>query len=356
MEKDRIAVLFGGRSQEHEISILSAASVMGAIDCARHDIVPVGIAKDGNWYRIHADMRGIEALDDPRIGRLIPDGDVHAAQAERIRPCALPDFADLALPILHGPYGEDGTVQGLFEMVGLPYAGCGVAGSAIAMDKLFTKELLLQAGIPVLPHAAVTGHAYRKDKVAVLDRVQKTLDFPVFVKPANLGSSVGVGRAADRAELADAIETALRYDERVIVEREAKGRELETAVLGNDEPEVGEVGEICFGADFYDYETKYRTGAQLQIPADIPADVRAQVRDIAADVFRTLGGSGFARVDFFWEEAAGNLYVNEMNTIPGCTKYSMFPRLWEAAGIGYEALIERIVRLGYERHNAKNHG
>jgi D-alanine-D-alanine ligase len=355
-EKDRVGVLFGGRSQEHEISVLSAASLMDAIDRERHEVVPVAIGKDGLWYIVGGDMSGLRALDDPRMARLIPRSGSASdvAACPDARPVDLAAFAasvDFVFPALHGPFGEDGTVQGLFETMGIPYAGCGVCSSAVSMDKIIAKELLSRAGVPVLAYAYATAGEYAADAPGALDRIESSVGYPVFVKPANMGSSVGVSRADDRTGLAAAVEDALRYDRRVLVEKESRGRELEAAVLGNDEPGVGAVGEIVTDGGFYDYDTKYRNNVfELSIPADIPADAYARIKDLTIKTFRALDGAGFARVDFFYEENGEEIYVNEMNTIPGFTQYSMFPRLWEAAGLGYRDLIEKIIALGYERH------
>ncbi|MDR2610168.1 MAG: D-alanine--D-alanine ligase [Clostridiales Family XIII bacterium] len=353
----KVAVLFGGRSQEHEISILSASAVIGALNAAGFEPVPIGIGKRGDWYHIISDMDGIVSLDDKRFRALIPnDGNEASEGATRIEPYELTRLADFAFPVLHGPYGEDGTVQGLFEMFGMPYAGCGVAASAIAMDKIFSKELLIRAGLPVCGHTAAYAKDFAARREQELCRIETELGYPVFVKPANMGSSVGVGRATDRAGLAAAIDEALKYDSRILIETEVKGRELETAILGNDDLQPGAVGEIVTESEFYDYDTKYRgSGARLDIPADIPERVRDEIRGLACAAFRTLGGSGFSRVDFFLEEGTEKVYINEMNTIPGFTRYSMFPLLWEANGVDFAELVERIVGLGYERHYAKNH-
>ncbi|MDR2162808.1 MAG: D-alanine--D-alanine ligase [Clostridiales Family XIII bacterium] len=356
--KDRIGVLFGGRSQEHEISVLSAAALMDAIDRDKHEVVPVGIGKDGRWYIVGGDMSGLRVLSDSRMERLIPRGGSEAdiAACPGARPLSLAEFADcvdFVFPTLHGPFGEDGTVQGLFEMMGIPYAGCGVCASAVSMDKIIAKELLSRAGISVLPYTFATEGEYGADTPGVLARIEGVVDYPVYVKPANMGSSVGVRRAGGRHELAEAIGDALRYDRRVLVEEESSGRELEAAVLGNDELSVGAVGEIMTGGGFYDYDTKYRNNVfGLSIPAGIPKDVEARIKDLTIKTFKTLDGAGFARVDFFYNEDTGVAYVNEMNTIPGFTQYSMFPQLWEAAGVDYRDLIEKIIELGYERHPA----
>jgi D-alanine-D-alanine ligase len=353
----KVAVLFGGRSQEHEISILSASAVIGALNAAGFETVPIGIGKRGDWYHIASDMDGIASLNDKRLEALIPSGGESAGgSAVSIEPCELTRLADFAFPVLHGPYGEDGTIQGLFEIFGIPYAGCGVAASAIAMDKIFSKELLIRAGLPVCGHAATFANDFATHREAELDKIEAALGYPVFVKPANMGSSVGVGRAASRDELAIAIDNALKYDSRILIETEVKGRELETAILGNDEPQTGAIGEIITESAFYDYDTKYKgSGARLDIPADISDETGSGIAKLACATYRTLGGSGFARVDFFLEDGTEKLYINEMNTIPGFTRYSMFPLLWEAKGVGFAELVERIVGFGYERYYAKNH-
>jgi D-alanine-D-alanine ligase len=345
----KIGVLFGGKSQEHEISILSASAIIGALNEAGYETVPVGINKRGDWHLVESDMRGITSLIDERFDYLINE-------SLRIEVSDFKRLADFAFPALHGPYGEDGTIQGLFEMLDIPYAGCGVTSSAIVMDKIFSKELLIRAGLPVCKHTAV----YARDFAAYRDkesaRIESELYYPVFVKPANMGSSVGVNRATDREELISAIDEALLYDSRVIVEAEICGRELETAVLGNDEPQVGAIGEILTESAFYDYSAKYKgAGAKLDIPAKLTDGECDSITKLACDTFQTLGGSGFSRVDFFIEDGSGNIYINEMNTIPGFTRFSMFPLLWAAKGVDFPELVKRIVEFGYERYNAKNH-
>jgi D-alanine-D-alanine ligase len=334
---------------------------MDAIDRDRHEVIPVAIAKDGGWYLIDSDMSGLRELDDPRMERLIPrvphsggDGDV--AEWPGARPVDVASLAasvDFVFPMLHGPNGEDGSVQGLFETLGVPYAGCGVCASAISMDKIMAKDLLSRAGVPVLDYAYTTVSAYLADMTGELERIESVVGYPVFVKPANMGSSVGVSRAADRGEIETAIARALCYDRRVLIEKESRGREFEAAVLGNEAPAVGEVGEIVTGGGFYDYDTKYRSNEfELRVPADIPADVRERIIDLTLITYKILDGAGFARVDFFYNENDDEIFVNEMNTIPGFTRYSMFPRLWAAAGLAYPDLIERMIELGYERRSA----
>jgi D-alanine-D-alanine ligase len=352
--KKKIGILFGGRSEEHEISVLSAASVVGAMDRTKYEPVLIGINKAGRWFLIEESLlRGIATPDDPRVKTLIPSGS--GGSRTPFNPGDLPAFVDFAFPVLHGPYGEDGRLQGLLEMLGLPYGGCGVAASAIAMDKIFTKEIWLRAGLPVCRHTALRRRAYEADPAGERARVERELGLPVFVKPANLGSSVGIGKAWDAATLARAIEEAFSHDDRVIAEEAVDGRELEAGVLGNAEPAVSAVGEIVTDAEFYDYDAKYRSGAtKLFIPADIAPQTAETVRTLAQRACVALNAEGFARVDFFLDLRSGAVLLNEINTIPGFTAYSMFPSLWREAGVAYEVLIERIIGLGYERHYAEN--
>jgi D-alanine-D-alanine ligase len=349
----RLGVIFGGRSEEHEVSVLSAASVIGAIAGTTYEPAPIGINREGRWFLIEENMENLVSLDDPRVQALIPRGDGGLRQA--ISPGDLPALVDFAFPVLHGPYGEDGRVQGLFEMLDLPYSGCGVAASAVAMDKIFTRELWMRAGLPVCRHTTLRRRAYAADPAGERARVGRALGYPVFVKPANLGSSVGIGKARDADALKDAIETAFSYDDRLILEECVDCRELEIGVLGNAEAAVSVVGEIVPDAEFYDYDSKYRNGAaKLFIPADIPSETAATIGALARKAYAVLNAEGFARVDFFLDRKSGAVLLNEINTIPGFTAYSMFPSLWREAGVAYEVLIERIIGLGYERYYAKN--
>jgi D-alanine-D-alanine ligase len=346
---DKIGFIFGGRSMEHEVSVLSAASVMRAVDSTKHEVIPIGIAKDGKWFRVASDMTSITTLDDPLVSGIFSEGIL-------TNPSEVCEEIDFAFPLVHGTYGEDGTLQGLLEIFGLPYAGCGVASSAIAMDKIFTKELLIRAGLPVCKHSVILEAKFKADRESELNRLEEELTFPLFVKPANMGSSVGISKVYGCEDLGAALDEALRHDSRVIVEEGVVGRELETGVLGVDFPKAASVGEIKCSADFYDYDSKYRedSGAQLMIPADIPENVRDEIREIAVSAYTVIGGNGFARVDFFYNEETGRICINELNTIPGFTAYSMFPLLWGASGVSYPELIERIIELGYERHSTKN--
>jgi D-alanine-D-alanine ligase len=328
---------------------------MDAMDREKHEIVPIGISKSGEWFHITADMSGLRTLDDERYDSLIPERGGESASARRIDIGAFQRLADFAFPLLHGPYGEDGTIQGVFEILDMPYAGCNVACSAISMDKIFTKEILIRAGFPVCKHASTYAFDFAGNAAGELDKIEASLAYPVFVKPANMGSSVGVTKAANRTALEAAIVNALQYDSRILIEEAVNGRELETAVLGNDEPQVGAIGEIIPDGEFYDYDSKYKNGlAKLCIPADIPDGTAREIGILATGAYKALGGAGFSRIDFFFEEKTGKIYLNEMNTIPGFTAYSMFPLLWKAKGVAYSELIERIIGFGYERHFAKN--
>jgi D-alanine-D-alanine ligase len=350
----RLGIIFGGKSGEHEVSILSAASVAGAIDRAKYEPVLIGINKKGRWFLTEESMDGVKTLDDPRVKTLIPDGTGDSRR--ELDPGRLSALLDFAFPVLHGPYGEDGKAQGLFEMLDLPYSGCGVAASAIAMDKIFTRELWIRAGLPVCGHTVLRERAYLADPASERERIAEEFGYPVFVKPANLGSSVGIGKARDANTLKSAIEEAFLYDSRLIIEEGVDCRELETGVLGNEIPEVAAIGEVVPAAEFYDYDSKYRSDAtKIFIPADIPSDTVGTIAALARKAYIALNAEGFARVDFFLERKSGRVLLNEINTIPGFTAYSMFPSLWRAAGLDYRDLIERIIGLGYERYHAKNH-
>lgn len=346
----RLVVLFGGVSAEHDVSCVTAAHVLAAADRSKYDLVPVGITKDGTWFR---NDKAIAALSDPDVSlpdALEPAGTEVDPLSELL---ASPDgLPVVVLPLLHGPHGEDGTVQGMLELAGIPYVGAGVLGSAVCMDKALAKIVAAQAGIPQCRWIEYRVGA--SDRSTLLDRAVAELGFPMFVKPANLGSSVGISKAHDEAELIVAVELALRYDEVVVIEEGVVGREIEVAVLGNNEPETSVPGEVRPGAEFYDYEDKYINGAAaLMIPAELPANEAERVRELAVQSFRALRCSGMARVDFFFEEGGRGWLLNEANTIPGFTPHSMYPKLWEATGLDYSSLIDRLVELARERHSLR---
>ena len=357
MEKKVIGIVFGGRSGEYEVSLLSAASVIRAIDKTKFDLVYIGIDKKGQWYLVPKAYRQDEDKVREITADLIEDGSWLNAAAPII-PGDIKGLVDFALPVMHGPYCEDGKIQGFFEMLDIPYGGCGVLASAAAMDKLTAKDIFRQHGIPVCADEAVTRSDMVADKEGVLDRIEKSLGYPCFVKPANMGSSVGVSKAADRKALEEALTLALKYDRRIIVEEFVNCRELETGIMGNDHPEAAAVGEILPSAEFYDYEAKYfSSGAsKICIPADIPDETREELRALAIKAYQAIDGEGFARVDFFIDRDTEKIYLNEINTIPGFTCRSMFPLLWQHEGLKPAEIIERIVDSGYERYNAKNCG
>lgn len=342
-ERIRLVVLHGGRSAEHDVSNVSAAHVLRALDPERYEVVPVGITLEGQWVVRPELAAGVRPAELPE--RLDASGEA----------VALPDVTagerTVVFPVLHGPFGEDGTMQGLLEQLGVPYVGSGVLGSAVAMDKAVAKTLLAAARLPQARWVSL-----REDQVdpGVLTRVGDDLGWPVFVKPANLGSSVGVSRAADAAALRDAVELALSFDEWIVVEEAIQGREIEVAVLGNRDPEASVPGEIVPGNDFYDYDDKYVSGsARLLVPAPLDDAAAASVRDLALRAFEALRCEGMARVDFFYEAGGRGFLVNEVNTIPGFTPISMYPKLWQASGLPYAALVDRLVALALERHERR---
>jgi len=348
----KIGIVFGGRSSEHEISVMSAAAVLSAIDRAYYEPVPIFIDKKGVWRLVETPLDGLCELTDPRIPGL-------ASASRRVTISDFDDMTDFAFPLLHGPFGEDGTIQGLFEMLGKPYGGCGVVAAAISMDKIFTKEAWIYANLPVSDFTYTTNYACAggvKGGIAEeAGRIEREIPYPIFVKPANMGSSVGVSKVFDRTELEDAIQTALKYDKRVIAEKAVIGRELEIGVMGNDIIDLSEIGEILTDGVYYDYDSKYRGGGtKIVIPAVIPDGVRNEIETIASTAYSALDGEGFARIDLFYDEERGSVFLNEMNSIPGFTRYSMFPLLWREKGVEFGELIGRIIELGYERHFFKN--
>ena len=345
----RVAIIFGGRSDEHEVSVLSAASVLSAVDRNKYEPVPIIIDKSGLWRLVKDDLEGIVELSDPRILEL-------AFGSVKVSLSDFDSMTDFAFPLLHGPLGEDGTIQGLFEMMGKPYAGCGVAASAVSMDKVFAKDIWGKAGLRQGSYTFTTMAACAEGVEKEAERIEDSIPYPIFVKPANTGSSIGVSKVCDAASLKPALELAFRYDKLVIAEQSIEGREIEIGVLGNQAPEVSVVGEIITEAVYYDYDSKYRSNTtKLVIPADLPEHIREEAEALAAKAYKTLDGEGFARVDMFYNEAEGSVYLNEMNAIPGFTRFSMFPLLWQAKGLGFSELVERIIELGYERYRSARH-
>jgi D-alanine-D-alanine ligase len=356
MTRQRVAVVFGGRSGEHEISVRSARAIVAALDPAKFDVVLVGIDKEGRW-RTGAALQTALDRADRELVTLPAVGTEVTLVIDPTGPALLPLAGgariplDVAFPILHGTFGEDGAVQGLFEMAGLPYVGAGVLASAAGMDKGTTKALLRQAGIPVCKWIVARAH---ETPAAVRMRIEEHLGFPCFVKPANLGSSEGISKVRQAGDLDAALREAAQYDASLIVEEAIDGRELECAVLGNEHPEVSVLGELIPSKEWYDYEDKYvGTGTRVVIPAEIDPAMAAEARRLAAAVFRAVDCSGLARVDFFLERRTNRLLVNELNTMPGCTPSSMFPKMWEATGVSFPAVVERLLALARERHAAR---
>ncbi len=332
--KRRVAVLMGGRSGEHEVSLVSGSSVAKALDADRYEVFPVLIDRAGGW-----------TLDGEPVA-LVPGSDGRGLIASLSG--GTTRVVDVVFPVLHGPYGEDGTVQGLCEIAGVPYVGAGVGASAIAMDKALFKTVARTLDIPVVESVEIWRSEWEADPDAVRQRVDEELPFPVFVKPARLGSSVGISRVTDPADLPEAVEGALEHDRKVLVERGMSGREVEVGVLGNEEIRISPVGEISYDSDWYDYDTKYLPGRMaLTVPAAIPEDLAARLQDIARRAFRAIDCVGMARIDFFVEES-GDARVLEINTIPGFTPTSVYAKLFEAAGIEYRALVEHLIDLALE--------
>ncbi|MCB0978024.1 MAG: D-alanine--D-alanine ligase [Acidimicrobiales bacterium] len=342
----RLVVLYGGQSAEHDVSRVSAASLLKAIDLSRYEIDPIAIGTDGIWRRSDETIAALAKGQTALPPSLDATGTGLAPQSALAAP--LPGQQVVVLPVLHGPRGEDGTVQGLLELADVPYVGCGVLGSALNMDKTAAKVVAGAAGLPQVRHLTVRDSAVDDAFVA---RVADDLGFPVFVKPANMGSSVGVTRADDESTLRAALTTAAGFDEWLLVEEGVEARELEVGVIGYQRPKASVVGEIVPTHEFYDYEDKYVDGnATMVIPANIPDDVATEARRLAVEAFEVLRCDGLARVDFFYEEGGRGLLLNEINTLPGFTPFSMFPSLWAATGLPYDELVAELVRLAIERH------
>ena len=352
MAKLRVGVIFGGRSGEHEVSIASAAAIFKHLDPARYDAVPIKIAKDGRWALGTAAPKALSAADVHKQAApeaLVPVDPSAALEDSRV---------DVVFPVLHGPYGEDGTVQGLLELANVPYVGAGVLGSAVGMDKAVMKALFAADSLPIVPHLTVLRRDWERAPADITGAVARDLRYPVFVKPANLGSSVGISKAISDESLAGAMRLAFEFDRKVVVEAGVPdAREIECAVLGNDDPEASVPGEIIVThADgFYSYAAKYLdpNGASWQIPADIAPETAAVVRRLSVQAFKALELAGMARVDFFLGRQSGAVFLNEVNTIPGFTTISMYPKMWEATGLSYPALLDRLIALAIERHAEK---
>jgi D-alanine-D-alanine ligase len=376
MKKLRVGVIYGGRSGEHEVSIASAAAVFKHLDRARYEPVPIRIEKDGRWTladRPPTALAASEVIDQSRLAPahpVRPGREAHLVSypAEETlltidRPTRDADEMarvtglglDVVFPVLHGPYGEDGTVQGLLELANVPYVGAGVLASAVGMDKAFMKIAFLARGLPVGPYRVLLSHQWAEARSSHATAIAQALGFPLFVKPANLGSSVGISKAKTPADLEAALDLAFQFDRKAVIEAAVpSAREIEVGVLGNDAPEASVAGEIIPSREFYDYEAKYLDeGSVPVIPADLDEATAQEVRRLAIEAFLAVDGSGLARVDFLLARDTGHLYVNEVNTLPGFTTISMYAKLWAASGVEYRALLDRLIALALERHAAK---
>jgi D-alanine-D-alanine ligase len=351
MTKLRVGIVFGGRSVEHEVSVASATSIREALDPGRYDVSLLCVDTEGRWRLGGPGALPANAGRGEEVSLPAVPGDGTLISAKGSQPVGR---LDVIVPIIHGTGGEDGCLQGFLELAGVPYVGSGVLGSAIQMDKDVAKRLLRAEGIPVVPWVAVPAREVAAGAEAHADRAIRELGLPVFVKPSSLGSSVGVSKAKTRAELVEGLRHAARYDEKILVERAVPAREIEVGVLGNDAPEASVVGEIVPKREFYDYESKYvDDDTDLLVPAPLDAAVAEEARALAIRAFRILEGAGLARVDFFLDRETGALYLNELNSLPGFTEVSMFPRLWQASGLSYPALLDRLIELSLERHRRR---
>ena len=349
MKKTRVGIVYGGRSGEHEVSIASAASIFKHLDRTRYEPVPIRIEKDGRWILGAPAPTAISAADVLQQNRSVA--------LEPVEPTSAIDrrVVDVVFPVLHGPYGEDGTVQGLLELANVPYVGAGVLGSAVGMDKVVMKKLFAADGLPIVPYVALLRPEWTGDRAGLTARVERELGYPVFVKPANLGSSVGISKARSTQELIAAVALALEFDRKVVIEAGVpNAREIECAVLGNDDPQASVPGEVVPSGEFYDYEAKYLDDAsKILIPAPLTEAQAAEIRQLAIKAFRAVDGAGMSRVDFLMAGDSGTLYLNEVNTIPGFTTISMYPKMWEASGLPYADLLDRLITLAIERYTER---
>jgi D-alanine-D-alanine ligase len=341
-KKKVVALIFGGRSAEHEISLLSALAIHSNLDRKKYAVRSIYISRDGRWRIVRAPSRNAEELRGGGGSGFLPWQRTESRSGL---------MADIYFPVLHGPFGEDGTIQGLLEMAGVPFVGAGVLSSAAGMDKATAKSLFAAAGLPVGPHMVILENQWRAGRSIVLRLIRENLELPLFVKPSNLGSSIGITKVKAWARTAAAVDEAFRYDRKILVEKAVSGRELECSVLGNDTPEASLPGEIIPSREFYDYRDKYLEGKTgFVIPAELPKKTVREIRNLAIAAFRAVGGAGMARVDFFLESGTGKLIVNEINSIPGFTEISMYPKLWAVSGLSFPRLLDRLIELGFERH------
>jgi D-alanine-D-alanine ligase len=363
MKKLRVAVVFGGRSGEHDVSLMSARSVLSALDAERYEVLQVGITLEGNWLTGSKALEAFENGNIKGLERLVPPTEpAHPSlyvtrstkMGEKLETLA---GVDVFFPVLHGPFGEDGTIQGLFELADVAYVGAGVVGSSVGMDKAVFKDVMRAHGIPLVDSILVLRSEIEKDVQAVIASVEKLGAYPFFAKPANLGSSVGISKCNSRSDLSEGLMEAARYDRRLVVERGAtNAREIEVSVLGNEDPRASVCGEVLPSREFYSYESKYVDGTSgLVIPAPMPVEVSDQIRDYAVRAFKAIDCAGMARADFFLEKDTNRIFLNELNTIPGFTSISMYPKLWQAGGLSYAQLVDRLIELALERKAQRDH-
>lgn len=363
MKKLRVAVLFGGRSGEHDVSLMSARSVLSVLDPERYDVTQIGITLDGNWLTGSNVLDAFEKNDVSGLERVIPPTEpasrqsVHVLRSTKIgEKFETLAAIDVFFPVLHGPFGEDGTIQGLFEMADVAYVGAGVAGSSVGMDKGIFKDVMRANGIPIVDSVLVLRSEIEKDINAVIEKVEAMGAYPFFTKPANLGSSVGISKCISRSDLAEGLLDAARYDRRVLIERGAGNvREVEVSVLGNEDPQASVCGEILPSREFYSYESKYVDGTSgLVIPSQLPDEVTGKIREYAVRAYKAIDCAGMARADFFVEMDTNQIYLNELNTIPGFTSISMYPKLWQASGMTYTELVDRLIELALDRKSQRD--
>jgi D-alanine-D-alanine ligase len=349
----RVAVLFGGRSGEHSVSLVSAASVLAALNPATIEVVQIGIDRHGRWF---TGPKTLDALNDGNFQREgVEPALFSATPGEGLKAGGRTIGFDVALPVIHGTNGEDGTLQGLMELAGVAYAASGVVGSAVCMDKSIFKAVAIANGLPTLPYVDVPRHRWHAEPKAVLDQIEEKLRYPVFAKPCNMGSSVGVVKAQNRLELQAALEEAARWDRRLVVEQGVDAREIEVAILGNASPKASVAGEIVPDRDFYDFESKYAdSDSRLHIPAPLPPEQSDEIRAMALHAFAAMDCAGLARVDFLMEKESGAVWLNEINTMPGFTSISMYPKLWDASGLPYSELLDEVVRLAVDRKQIRD--
>ncbi len=356
-QKLRVGVIFGGRSGEHEVSLVSATSIIQALDPSKYEVVPIGITREGRWLssphmlRLMKERSGLNGTDEQY---LLPEPGRRGLMSVEDKAQVVKEL-DVVFPIVHGTYGEDGTLQGLLELAGIPYVGAGVLGSALGMDKIVQKQLFQEAGLPIVKYLWVLSEEVRERPQAVIAKIGRSLRYPVFTKPANTGSSVGISKIHSRAELLRGLELAATFDRKVIIEQGVvNAREIECSVLGNNTPKASIPGEIVPSNEFYDYDAKYVDGkSKAIIPAELPRAIVRKLQATAVSAFTTLDLAGMARVDFFVVRKTNKIYLNEVNTLPGFTSISMYPKLWEASGIGYHELLDRLIALAIERHAEK---